>query len=302
MPKWKKAMGAVLAAGLALSCFTAGTLAAGTLEKVEAFLRKDYKVMINGEAQNLALPPLIYQDRTYLPLYEIAKQLDSDVVWEGETKTIYINQRVFTLQPSVEDDPDSEQQDYDEIEQLYFSGQIARYLGRDYPVLMMIGWDGKTYYRVRDLERMGIDVRPLNKVREILTDTLYVSEAEASAAWKTTPEWSYPYPYSAIITGETDSEKIEALTSFQPMELIPGDHDEGSQLRPISGDAIVIDKLTSSDHTYPTYLMLYNARGELWQYELTLMNREKDEFVDGKFQKVTEWYVGAVNSEKLSKN
>ncbi len=294
---WKKSL---LAAGIALTCFAAGAMAAGPITKIEAFLREDYKIKVNGELQQLSLPPLIYQDRTYLPLHEIAKHLGADIAWEGSTKTIYVNPRVPGMEPVGDDDAlDDQQEDLEEIELIYATGLIGRYLGRDYPVLTTMGLDGITYYRLQDVERMGIDARPLVKVRETLTGALYVSETELKQAWKTPPQWSYPYPHPVIVTGENDSAKIEALLSYEPLELVPGpDEDSRPELRPIGGFAIVIDKLPEPENTYR---MLYDARGELWQYDLRLKSHEKEVYENGQFRTVVEWTVNGVNNKKLSK-
>lgn len=289
---WKKT---ILVAGLALTCFAAGTYAAGPIQKIEAFLREDYKIKVDGELQQLTLPPIIYQDRTYLPVYEIGKFLNADVVWEADTKTIYVNPRISELQPGVSED--GPEQTYEEIELVYAMGLIASYLGRDYPVLSIMTMEGENYYRARDLERMGIDLRPLEKVQEVLTGELYIHESEAKQAWKQTPEWNYPYPQSTIITGETDPLKIEALLAYEPLELITYENEQ-PQWYPKKGQVIVIDKLSESENAYR---MLFDASGELWQYELTLKSNEKQVIKDGEFVTELEWYVNSLSNKKLSK-
>ena len=46
------------------------------------------------ETMKLDVPPVIAEDRTYLPLRAVGEALDCEVIWDGATRTIYINSKL----------------------------------------------------------------------------------------------------------------------------------------------------------------------------------------------------------------
>jgi hypothetical protein len=188
------------------TCFTAGVYAQDTIEQVQAYLRKDFNVVVNGQKVSLANPPMVYNDNSYLPVKELAGYLGGNVNWKSDTKTIYINSRINPQQPLESDDIT-----YDEIKLTNAYAYYVTYLGGEYPVLTT-AFD-ITYYREKDILKMGIDTKGLRKAKEKFTGELYISEQELSKRWKQAPDYSYANR-TIVITGEKDSEKLKALTDY----------------------------------------------------------------------------------------
>jgi len=241
--KWKKV---ALLGALMGTCFTAGVYAQDVVQRVDAYLRSDFKIVVNGEPITLDHPTLVYNDSSYLPLKELAGYLGATVNWQGETQTIYINSKI-----SAEQTDGNVSENYPEFTLTYPYAYNMQYLGGVYPVLMNMS--DKTYYRVKDVTRMGIDTNGLQKVREKYTGELYVSESELRLRWKETPAISYATTSGdmIIITGETDSDKIAAIRSYVETTRSYKLGDTYYYITPV-----IIDKLPE-ENTY-SYLLTEN--------------------------------------------
>lgn len=77
--------------GILLS-FTTVAFSASTLQKVDAYLRPDFNVNVDGKAVKLNAVPIVYDGSTYLPVREISGILNKKVDWKDETLTIEIKQ------------------------------------------------------------------------------------------------------------------------------------------------------------------------------------------------------------------
>jgi hypothetical protein len=188
------------------TCFTAGVYAQDTIEQVQAYLRKDFNVVVNGTKINLENPPLVYKNNSYLPVKELAGYLGANVNWKGDTNTIFINSRIYPQQPL-----DNQDVTYDEIKLMNTYAYTFTYLGGEYTVLTINS--DKTYYRLKDIQRMGIDTNGLRKAREKYTKDLYVSNTELSKAWKQQPQMSFMSSGVAVM-GEKDAKKLQALRDY----------------------------------------------------------------------------------------
>lgn len=243
MPKWSKV---AIIGTLMGTCFGAGVYAQDVLQRVDAYLRSDYKVVVNGQAVQLANPPLIYNNSSYLPVKELAGYLGAVVNWAESTKTIYVNSRVNPNQPT-----EGNQTNYSEIVLQYPYAQYMDFRGATYPVLINRG--DQTYYRLSDIERMGISTDGLRKAKEKYTEQLYVSEAELSKVWGyEPPQMSYSNYEPFVVSGEKDPKKLKVLKEFV-------DQFRYLQLSDIviMSNPIIIDKLTE-ENTY-SYLMSDNG-------------------------------------------
>jgi hypothetical protein len=81
----------------AAATFAAATMMTAYAEPAEQVINAyfgNYNIIING-ADKSDTPddsrPFIYNDRTYVPLRYIGESLNKQVVWDGDTSTIYIN-------------------------------------------------------------------------------------------------------------------------------------------------------------------------------------------------------------------
>jgi hypothetical protein len=190
------------------TCFAAGVCAQDGLQQVEAFLRPDFNVVVDGKPVLLEHPPLIYNDSSYLPLKELASYLNANVNWKGDTKTIYVNSRLYPDQATTNGDLT-----YEEFTMTNPYAYYVEYLGGTYPLLTDYGM--KNYYRLSDVQKMGIDTSGLKKVKEKYTKWLFVSEDELKTKWKQKPAMSYTQMNDyGIVTQETDPVKLKTLQDY----------------------------------------------------------------------------------------
>jgi hypothetical protein len=188
--------------------FTAGVYAEDVLRKVEAYLRPDFTVVVDGKQVQLEGPTLIYDGSSYLPLKELGNMLGASILWRGDTKTIYINSRTSPEQPKQ--DPNVT---YEEITMNNPYGVIVSYLGAEYPVLLTYAEKSQgLFWRESDVRKM-MSTEGLKKVREKLTQDLFISEQELRLRWKQPPQQSYS-PGKYFIAGEINPKKVEALRNY----------------------------------------------------------------------------------------
>jgi hypothetical protein len=257
MTKWSKV--AILGT-LMGTCFTAGVYAQDLIQRVDAYLRNDFNVVVDGHQVQLANPPLIYNNASYLPVKELGTYLGAVVNWKDSTKTIYINSRINPQQPT-----EGNGANYSEIVFQYPYAQYFDYLGGTYPVLMNM--TDQTYYRLSDIERMGVRTDGLRKAKEKYSEELYVSEAELKSVWgKEPPQVSYSNYDPIVITGEKDPIKLKVIKdfveSFRYYEI---------NKVPYSSNPIIVDALpelntysyllTENGHYYRTTLKLTQING-----------------------------------------
>ncbi|GGI43137.1 hypothetical protein GCM10008018_00550 [Paenibacillus marchantiophytorum] len=256
MTKWTKV--AVLGTVMG-TCFTAGVYAQDVLQRVDAYLRSDFNVVVDGRKVQLANPPLIYNNASYLPVKELGGFLGANVNWQDSTKTIYINPRINPQQPT-----EGNETNYTEIVLQYPYPQYLDYRGGTYPVL--VNTTDQAYYRLQDLNRMGVKTDGLRKAKEKYTQDIYVSEEELKKIWAETPQISYLVNEPIVITGEQDPLKLktirEYVQSFRYYEI---------NKKPYMTSPIIIDALpelntysyllTENGHFYRTTLKLSQTNG-----------------------------------------
>ncbi|MEW9697895.1 stalk domain-containing protein [Paenibacillus sp. SI8] len=252
MPKWSKI---TILGTLMGTCFTAGVYAQDLIQRVDAYLRPDFNVVVNGQQVKLANPPLIYNNTSYLPVKELGTYLGAVVNWKESNKTIYLNSRIHTEQPSEGTDTN-----YTEIVLQYPYAQYMDYLGATYPVLTNMT-DETTYYRLKDVERMGIDTQGLRKAKDKYTGEFYVGESELKTKWKEAPQPSYKVNEPFVITGETDDSKRLALKKYMEDNRYFMLGDKPYVTNPIIVDALPEENtynylLTENNHFYRTTLKL----------------------------------------------
>lgn len=207
--KWRRT--AFLAA-LMIACMSAGALAATGLQKVEAYLRPDFQVIANGKKVDVG-DILVYKDRTYLSVAYLSNVIGAEVKWDPATKSVYVNSRYYG-QPQQPPDKDLI---YDEIRLYMPMAYKVAYLGDEYPVLSNMTFGGKTYYRLSDIERMGVPTAGLRKAKEKLTEELYIAQEELEKVWIQKPVFT-PY-YEMPVIGETDPKKTKIVRDF--IEMLP---------------------------------------------------------------------------------
>lgn len=199
-----------LLSALMATCFAAGAYAEDVVKQVQAYLRPDFHIVIDGNEVQLDSPTLVYNDVSYLPLKEISNHLGANVNWRNDTMSIYINTRINPLQGQNDQDLA-----YDEITLSNPYAYRVEYLGVQYAVLTTSNSNkGGKYYRLTDVYKMGIDTSGLKKVREKFTNWLFISEDELKKRWKTAPTTSYQADEYGFVTTEKDPEKLKSLKEY----------------------------------------------------------------------------------------
>lgn len=207
----------LILAGLISGAFTAGVYAQDILQRVDAYLRPDFQVVLDGTPIQLENPVLVYNDSSYLPLKELAQRLGTNIYWKGDTKTIYINSRI-----NPEQRPEEQNITYEALELSNPYSVMMNYLGADYPVLLTYNakasssgaYNNGVYYREKDAKRMGIDTSGLAKAKDRLTNETFISEKELQKRWRQAPRQVYGSGYEAyVIADELHSKKLALLRS-----------------------------------------------------------------------------------------
>lgn len=226
--RWKKTIMLTAAMGL---MFTSGVYAKDTLEKVEAFLRPDFKVEINGKSAKDATP-LIYDGNSYLPFKKIGELLGATVSWDEAKKTIKMAMPVYpqpgteTPAPSTggssepEVDPGAKPEIKPPVvkvdEEITLDTPIRYtfvYKDVSYPTLANL-YKGNVYLRWKDIKDIPIDVRKPQLSKEKLTEEPYVHIELVKPYWNDEVKGDLR-PYAIVETGTTISEvKLKALNDY----------------------------------------------------------------------------------------
>jgi hypothetical protein len=209
MKSWKRML---IMGTLLTTTFSAGVFAEDVLQRVDAYLRPDFNVVLDGKPIQLESPTLMYADKSYLPVKELGNLFGANIIWKDSTKTIFINSRINSEQPIVENDQT--------IEEFKFRKPYSikvNYLGAEYPLMLAYADEGTNsrnnliYYRLSDVRKMGIDTSGLKQSKEKLTGALYISESEMKKRLKQMPTPINAGTERYVIAGEVNINKIKAL-------------------------------------------------------------------------------------------
>ena len=90
----KKKLTLLLALVIAVSSFAVGVMGKGLIEKIEAELRGDFEIVVDGKkevfknAQGEVVYPILYEGTTYLPVRAIGELMGKTVYWYQDEKRI----------------------------------------------------------------------------------------------------------------------------------------------------------------------------------------------------------------------
>lgn len=104
----KKKLTLVLAVVIALSSFSVGVMSKNIIEKIEAELRGDFTVFVDGKKQTFrdvegkVVDPILYEGTTYLPVRAIGELMGKTVYWYQNEKRIELVEAT-TEEPLVTD-------------------------------------------------------------------------------------------------------------------------------------------------------------------------------------------------------
>lgn len=241
-----------LLAILLTGAFAAGAAASNGIEQVEAFLRPDFKLIVDGKTAQLDNPILVYNDTSYLPIREISGLLGADVSWNNSSYTAYINSR-YQGQPAVPE----ESSDFAEIEMKNPSPMLMKYLGREYGLMTFYGETGM-YYRVIDLNRMGVNTGGILKYREKNTHDLYITQQDAEKLWKERPE--IQGTYGTVMSGVSDT-KVKEYLQTMIRDARPSYNSTGLYILSNFTNVFFVDSVEAHPGYYAMYF--WNERGEI---------------------------------------
>lgn len=124
--------------------FATGVLAAPAIQEINAYLRPDIKLVVDGTVQAMnswdgtSVIPISYNGTTYLPLRALGKVLNKTVTWDDNTQTVYLG--ATTIQDQIVTNADAQINSFDirvtalaaEIDGLVpaveFSDRVKQYL------------------------------------------------------------------------------------------------------------------------------------------------------------------------------
>ncbi|MFC0213162.1 stalk domain-containing protein [Paenibacillus chartarius] len=257
--KWLLTLGMTAAFS---AVFTAGAYADDVLEQVQAYLRPDFQIIVDGATVVFEEPPLIYNDKTYLPLKDLGQSLGAQVIWKGETKSIYVNSRLIPQQQ------EEEEQAYEQVAMSWPTANYVDYLGGTYILLQFRGAK-EALYRESDLIAMGVDVGGLRKVQDKYTKWVFVpqSEVDKRLKQKFTVNYTIQTNYSSGPVDEKDPKKLKAIQAFmKDWSTSPTNNP------PVYTQFIVADKTDEPD----TYRLLGMENGHLYYYFVNLKILDKN--------------------------
>lgn len=178
-----RSVAAVLVMG---ACFTAGAYAQDTLQKVEAYLRPDFTVRLNGDPVPMPESPLIYNGSSYLPLKLTGELLNAQVSWDERTKSILITQSRSNVgtpgqvpgQPGGTTPTGSAG-----LKLKYAFRYDLVFESNTYPALAVMAND-TSYLRWMDIQSMPFDMSGVKLITEKLTGDSYVSVDQILGKWE----------------------------------------------------------------------------------------------------------------------
>lgn len=92
-----------------LFAFSAGVVAAPVVQQISANLATDIQFTVKGkawapkDADGSALYPIIYNDRTYLPVRAVGDALGVKVDWNNDTRTVILGDAAAAPEPKKEE-------------------------------------------------------------------------------------------------------------------------------------------------------------------------------------------------------
>lgn len=103
----KRQIKSVLVIATLISTFVWGVRAGNLVETVQAEIRKDMTIIVDGEnqvfqdANGSRVYPILYNGTTYLPVRAIGNLMGKNIGWNGETMTVTLSSAAYDLGGSL---------------------------------------------------------------------------------------------------------------------------------------------------------------------------------------------------------
>jgi len=88
-----RVMGAVIGAALTIVLMTVIPIVARVSQETITVNFNNIQVAVDGQNVQSDYEPFIFQDRTYLPIRDVANAMGFDVAWDGATNTVHLTSR-----------------------------------------------------------------------------------------------------------------------------------------------------------------------------------------------------------------
>lgn len=252
---------ALLSAGMG-TFFAAGVYAQDVLQKVEAYLRPDFRIVVDGRTTGMT--PLIYEGSSYVPFKALGELLGADVSWDESTKTIKVNRPAAgsgsqsggaqggtpggsgTASPGTGSVPST---DDVEVEEEITLDTLMRYNfiynNVDHPTLANI-YKGTIYLRWKDIKDIPIDIGKPKLSTEKLTGEQYIHIDLLKPYWGDQVS-SGLWPYAIVEEGTVEEDKLKALNDYF------GQLETGFTIKPLEGENEYTVLAQSADKWYAQY-------------------------------------------------
>jgi len=217
--------------------FAAGVYAQDVLQKVDAYLRPDFRIVVDGKTTGMT--PLIYEGSSYVPFKALSELLGADVSWDESTKTIKVNRPAAgsgnqggtpggsgTASPGTGSVPST---DNVEVEEEITLDTLMRYNftynNVNHPTLANI-YKGTIYLRWKDIKDIPIDIGKPRLSKEKLTGDQYIHIDLLRPYWGDKVTSSF-WPYAIVEEGTIEEAKLKALNDYF------GQYETGFTIKPL---------------------------------------------------------------------
>jgi hypothetical protein len=230
-----------------LFSFAAGAYAADGIEKVEAYLRPDFRIELDELPVVLDPPPLLYEGRTYLPIRVISELLGAKIDWDQSTFTVKIvSPQSLSSEPADKSTQFPGYPTYSGpiyMEEKIRFGEILNYVmeygDKEYEVLTN-QYKGTMFFRLSDLDPILPDYNGLRIWEEEETALKFVLFSDLAEKLDQSPQF-VKFVDGPIITGNLDDNQRRALL---------GPHRFAHYIRPLPGEPGYYEVLMSIDGEY----------------------------------------------------
>lgn len=249
----------VLLGVLMLICFAAGSYATDGIKEVKAFLREDFKIILDGRTIILENSVLIHDNYSYLPLREIGLLLNVNVEWSDKDRSVILTSPTVVETPIPTPDGSASGNtsgsntsgDAQYPAEIQFANVINYKITLDSKVYYVLANEQNStiYFRKSDVDMMNLDLSGLKTVKEKYTSELYYPANELSLQLKNPGKFEVS---TDVIIHETNAEKLKALKAYLPSS---SSFEQAYYIRALPEDNKYEILFLSADKRFYVYIM-----------------------------------------------
>lgn len=198
--------------------FAAGAAASDGLKTVAARLFPNAAARVDGAAKPLA-PPLLYRDKIYVQLESLEKALGMEMTWDADENRLSVSTGRTANPPSSGNVArpvrgTASTGSNKTVGEMRFSTIVkyeATYKDKVYPILANEYMD-TIYFRVSDVQAMGIDVKGMDVVEEKNTKDQFIEVHKLEGLWDEMPFFNLLK--TPVVSGYVTTEQINAMQAY----------------------------------------------------------------------------------------